>query len=1234
MIEGGNSSPHRPPCAGTELCWLGPAKQHARAKDLKIPVFVNILTVPNWDPDHPGPVKPFERPLVVPDAVTNCETPLSSPIDCPSDYCSGWIGTTPGSYSRVTSQPNAVPPQSVNGGYTQPETVIAVAVANGGANYHDGDILVVTGGVVPTLGAGASFKVVSVDGAGKILKPVINYGGWFTTLPASPNPVSGGAGTGATLALIFGPATISLAVCDKRGWKGVQAKRQWHGRFGFINGQDGCANTGCLSGGTFVGWRAYDSAPDQNKYLTDSYTIGMQTSYQIQKTYNDSAGNPHTITNTWSLNYIYNGVMTVHPDSGLRTLTGYAVVTQQSWHVSGDSFLISIGRVPDPSDIVAISMDYDPTASGFTQIYFSESDINNRPSTIGYIDYIEGFNACGGQLVYTGSNELALTDFNSYVASNPGFVDAAYLQAFFAATFLSVPGTAPASFTNTISNTVTLTDGFQEIDFSATSVTPSPAPGANVETFSFSLQNTHVLADTNQASSVYADVVSLLGQWDLTDDLQYPWRTDSMQSAAPLMTRNEVPVNVFPSAQFSLMADFRSPLTDVNGVAPFLSGWIPTWTQFWYDTNSFAFLWAPGESAGTAAATDLVQLIDGQVLGAPNPAGYLDYFDFGFEDWQMCLFIDDDDGIINADWWRQGSGMFLSDYNRLNGTQIPLNATQWGNNFQNINKPPGGWLLYNDQTIIDLAGQTLSNNTTPHDAGSLWAGKYAEIKENWPSLNAARPAGADKFLFDETKVYCVTSMSGSGPGSTWTLTDSQGNTPSSLSMPGDWGGPAVAGFYSGCTYASGTLTLGTLAFSVPSDWTTGSGDAATCFGPLRWPTVPALLGRHNVTPDATNKIFTWGNAQTTFGLSAAGTEQVDLYTKGMVLVAANVTASRVVTPWAALTLYTVGQMILDSGGNVQVVTTGGLSGATTPAWTGTTTNDGVVVWSFLGSAESFFTTAAAYSNVFWVQIHGSAPWYENDQFAKGDFVILTTLNDYRTNGEYSRLFDVLDCTGTQVTLPTQNHGFASFTQDQHCLGFHPCHPRVVCFTPNGETFPNGITVAFPGTFTLDDIYGERWQGVVQWVMDDLVWQAPHHPCGSPSLSILADPGDTVDGSAIIWLMDNGTCQADSFDEDTEVQTMYYKMVPMVEAILALPSNYGAGRNETPADPFGLYGGLTWLSPVTNAQGAGVYNPPQYIGYVVGGQPAAANTAFGLHATIEATVASGTCRFDYSDDVIP
>jgi hypothetical protein len=53
--------------------------------------------------------------------------------------------------------------------------------------------------------------------------------------------------------------------------------------------------------------------------------------------------------------------------------------------------------------------------------------------------------------------------------------------------------------------------------------------------------------------------------------------------------------------------------------------------------------------------------------------------------------------------------------------------------------------------------------------------------------------------------------------------------------------------------------------------------------------------------------------------------------------------------WQADDLYTAGQLILDSNGNIQQVNTGGTSGASAPTWTTASTSEGVVTWTYQGT---------------------------------------------------------------------------------------------------------------------------------------------------------------------------------------------------------------------------------------------------------------------------------------------
>lgn len=65
--------------------------------------------------------------------------------------------------------------------------------------------------------------------------------------------------------------------------------------------------------------------------------------------------------------------------------------------------------------------------------------------------------------------------------------------------------------------------------------------------------------------------------------------------------------------------------------------------------------------------------------------------------------------------------------------------------------------------------------------------------------------------------------------------------------------------------------------------------------------------------------------------------------------------------WAASTVYSLNQLIVDSNGNQQKVTTAGTSGASAPTWnttTGGTTTDNTVTWTNEGAEPQQVTNSA------------------------------------------------------------------------------------------------------------------------------------------------------------------------------------------------------------------------------------------------------------------------------------
>jgi len=676
--------------------------------------------------------------------------------------------------------------------------------------------------------------------------------------------------------------------------------------------------------------------------------------------------------------------------------------------------------------------------------------------------------------------------------------------------------------------------------------------------------------------------------------------------------------------------------------------WVPTYTQMaWYDPSAYGFKFAFGRTVNDSAATDFLQYgLTGKILGMPMPTAftssesywynpdfptpplyhkydYQNFFDYRAKLWKSCDHVNGD-GLHSIDFYIAGYGEWLYDAITRTGALLPHCATQWTNNADACTKAPYAWLIQGDQQIYFSPPDTHANR-----ADALWGQKCAEIQELWPSYDFARPAAGDKFIYDETHVYCVTNLAGDGNGSTWTLVDYKGDTPADgLDVSGTWGGQSVGGFYSGCSYAGGTLTLGTKVFDVPSDWKHAlNADEGTCIGKLRYPTAPAILGRMNVVSVAdiaASRLLVAGSLPD-LGLDIPQAETVDICAADMTVLAGAVIPTRV-KAWAASTAYTVGQVIIDGHGALQTCTTGGTSDASAPTWgiSGTTT-DASVTWTFTlaGSfaPDTTFTVPTALATIAtakYIVSHGATNYEWDDNARKLDFVTLEWLFNYRVPQEIIRLAGATDCSGASIALsPTTAGylGFATFNQTQYenatALKFNPCCPSVICISPNAETWKNGVTIPFPATFNFDSRYGARWQMEIEQAMADLLWQTPAKPCGFAS-------GDR-------WLSDDGTCQADAAN-DFGGTNKYYAHAPFVEARITVP-NYG-GNSETDTAPTPPTG-IGYLSPVTDAGGL---QPPGMIGFDIGsGNPNGAWTFWGYRINIEqSSCPPNSCRFSYAD----
>lgn len=681
---------------------------------------------------------------------------------------------------------------------------------------------------------------------------------------------------------------INFAVCNKRGFKNVGARRQWHGTFGYTSEAKGsnlttCAGSGCNWSVSTFG--AYAPSPDQTKYLTLTWSgpvTYVETNY------------PASVAGYTQVQGSITGAVTVNSQSGEVTSTLETFETDTN--TLGGISPVTTKNVAGGYDSVTSTYGNATIMDGMTGD-FSNAGSDGTPGIPGggsLLSTIQSWNStfC---TVPGFTTFPAITDMNSYSGSAAGTVDNGVV---------TVHTTSAISWTRT-NNQMTWSYSYSSWGTDDSTGTLSSDVPQRYVTYS----GTATLSNQNTNVNMQTDVTTLLSYWPLNNDSLYPWRTDGYTNIMPKMSRLEPNYNSSPLQFIPYTTnDYTSPINDSSGHTPFSSGWTGTWNQrAWFDPAIWYWQFPAGHDQTTAAALGLVQMFDGSIQGAPNPAGYQGYFRFDYQDWRGCC--EGDDQYL---WYLYGVGGSLPNY-------LPQNATQWTNFYEVINKPILGALLaYADTQTVPAAPDCEANNVVAD--GAFWAVKWAEIGETYQSINFARPAGADKFALDETEVYCFVSQA----GSLVTLNNYDGTSPSSLPFTTSdiVGGAAVGGFYAVSSVSANTVTLGAKQFNVPSTWSLPSGDAATAIGRLRWPTAPSLLGRVGITPNGAGTTMTFATAQPTFGMAATAHEQVDIYDGTMTLLASNITATRTSdTTFTVTTAYTTAAWVMIHGSPAWTVNT-------------------------------------------------------------------------------------------------------------------------------------------------------------------------------------------------------------------------------------------------------------------------------------------------------------------------
>ena len=221
---------------------------------------------------------------------------------------------------------------------------------------------------------------------------------------------------------------------------------------------------------------------------------------------------------------------------------------------------------------------------------------------------------------------------------------------------------------------------------------------------------------------------------------------------------------------------------------------------------------------------------------------------------------------------------------------------------------------------------------------------------------------------------------------------------------------------------------------------------------------------------------------------------------------------------------------------------------------GTHSDDGTFMYFKIGSAAP---TAKSGKPLTAVKSHGAPGFWCYDSDGKGDFLSIQHVRNYRytsadLNGQFIEPAHIpLGATYGAVQSAAKPAGYemdrdvVSYTVTNRSLRFNRCYPAVMCYSPNGETWSNGITIGF-GTCQPDVRYGATWQGIFRQVQPDYIWVAPPPQCG------------TMDEETGFCSGGCNPMHEDPMDGSATTDGCYYAYPPLVEARDGAPPPWIAG----------------------------------------------------------------------------
>jgi hypothetical protein len=628
--------------------------------------------------------------------------------------------------------------------------------------------------------------------------------------------------------------------CYNYGFKTVAAKKQWHGSYGWTS------NDGCYP-------PSQSLAPDQIKYCS----VSVNASYSY-KNVNDYAIEGEWVTQ-YSIGASANGSVNVNPDTGIISstvnttqATTYPYTNGKTGSYIGYYSNGGAGYTNDGNDIIttfAIGgttvLDFDM----FTQPY-CVSDLGGVNNALNdWNDWASNWYATGSIITpnYTSGGWSASSNYDVTIGTS--------------------------SYNNFISISVSRTATTYAWNVSSSIYTQMEGNALEELTYTGSL----TLGCPYSSSMVVDTCQNLLGNWDLSRNDIYPWRTDGFTTFAPLVGVREVQQNIsmYKYGFISpLMNDLRSPIWVSGSIAGYN-------TMPWVDPN--AFYWVMNGSYASATGSNH---FDGSTIGAPNlisytssivngTASYADgigwgWFDFYYTQIDNCPTPTDNDcvGPIYQNWpYFYGGTLadsYISEPGLTGGPQLssilPQASTHWVNNNQALGIPNNG-----------------ASRTCGTADSAIWVTKWAQTRLPYPHYNYFRPCGDDRVLVDTTTMQCITSY----PIMAGQLVGLASGSNVLLYQTGN------DGIYTGCSQSDNgdgtwTLTTGSLVDELPTNYLPIVSPAPYA-GLVRFPNAYGFCGRQGITLTPTGS-HTEVNFLSPVPNLRTG-DVIDLYKQDMTLVA-------------------------------------------------------------------------------------------------------------------------------------------------------------------------------------------------------------------------------------------------------------------------------------------------------------------------------------------------------------